>query len=97
MYVSAIRASSLVTQDIRQNMWMSQDKFLMNNAKNDLDCLSLSAPVNKSVLCQCQCLGRFIIAPQSLVLTYRWVTTMRRQALLCSDTVETPYAATTSS
>ena len=39
MYVSAIRASSLVTQDIRQNMWMSQDKFLMNNAKNDLDCL----------------------------------------------------------
>lgn len=97
MYVSAIRASSLVTQDIRQNMWMSQDKFLMNNAKNDLDCLFLSAPVNKSVLCQCQCLGRFIIAPQPLVLTYRWVTTMRRQALLCSDTVETPYAATTSS
>ena len=97
MYVSAIRASSLVTQDIRQNMWMSQDKFLMNNAKNDLDCLSLSAPVNKSVLCQCQCLGRFIIAPQPLVLTYRWVTTMRRQALLCSDTVETPCAATTSS
>ena len=93
MYVSAIRASSLVTQDIRQNMWMSQDKFLMNNAKNDLDCLFLSAPVNKSVLC----LGRFIVAPQSLVLTYRWVTTMRRQALLCSDTVETPYAATTSS
>ena len=97
MYVSAIRASSLVTQDIRQNMWMSQDKFLMNNAKNDLDCLSWSAPVNKSVLCQCQCLGRFIVAPQSLVLTYRWVTTMRRQALLCSDTVETPYAATMSS
>ena len=78
-------------------MWMSQDKFLMNNAKNELDCLSLSAPVNKSVLCQCQCLGRFIIASQSPVLTYRWVTTMRRQALLRSDTVETPCAATTSS
>ena len=97
MYVSAISASSLVTQDIRQNMWMSQDKFLMKNAKNELDCLSLSAPVNKSVSCQCQCLGRFIIAPQSPFLTYRWVTTMRRQALLRSDTVETPCAATTSS
>ena len=76
---------------------MSQDKFLMNNAKNELDCLSLSAPVNKSVLCQCQCLGRYIIAPQSPVVVYRWVTTMRRQALLRSDTVETPCAATTSS
>ena len=97
MYVTAIRASSLVTQDIRQNMWMSQDKFFMNNAKNELDCLSLSAPVNKSVLCQCKCLGRFIIAPQSLVLTYRWVTRIRRQALLRSDTVESPCAATTSS
>ena len=94
MHVSAI---SLLTQDIRQNMWMSQDKFLMNNAKNELDCLSLSAPVNKSLLCQCQCLERFIIAPQSPVLTYRWVTTIRRQALLRSDKVETPCAATTSS